>query len=107
LREILWRVTRVTGFQPVLANPATVRGVRVSALTTRLFAYGTLLPGLAPTAMREVVERMRPVGPAAVRGRLFDLGPYPGLVLGAADGEVHGQLLEVPDDPELWLRMDA
>jgi putative glutamine amidotransferase len=76
-------------------------------LITRLFAYGTLLPGLAPTAMQEVVERMRPVGPAAVRGRLFDLGPYPGLVLDVAAGAVHGQLLDVPDDPELWLRMDA
>ena len=76
-------------------------------MITRLFAYGTLLPGLAPTAMREVVERMRPVGLAAVRGRLFDLGPYPGLVLDAVAGSVQGQLLEVPDEPELWLRMDA
>src|SRR4051794_285344 len=77
-------------------------------LSTRLFAYGTLLPGLAPTAMRDVVERMRPIGAATVAGRLYDLGPYPGLVIGSdREGRVLGQLLDVPDDPELWLRMDA
>jgi putative glutamine amidotransferase len=73
----------------------------------RLFAYGTLQPGLAPTSMREVVERFRPVGRATVRGRLFHLGAYPGLVLDDAGGTVHGQVLDVPDDSLAWRRLDA
>src|SRR6185436_15278063 len=61
-----------------------------------LFVYGTLLPGHAPAAMRDVVASLRPVGPATVRGRLYHLGAYPGLVLDAGDasGVVHGMLLE-------------
>src|SRR3954467_15909116 len=91
-------------FQQALPNRDRVRGRRFNS---RLFAYGTLLPGLAPPAMREVVGRMRAAGDATVAGRLYDLGPYPGLVLDETSGPVHGQLLDVPDDPELWLRMDA
>lgn len=72
-----------------------------------LFVYGTLLPGHAPAAMRDVVATMRVVGPATVRGRLYDLGSYPGLVLDVSDDRVHGQVLAVPDDPDAWLRLDA
>jgi gamma-glutamylcyclotransferase (GGCT)/AIG2-like uncharacterized protein YtfP len=39
-----------------------------------LFAYGTLVPR---ESGRRIAEGWRP---DAVRGRLFDLGPYPGLV---------------------------
>src|SRR5262249_52965827 len=39
-----------------------------------LFAYGTLMPADASAAEREGWQ------PDAVRGRLFDLGPYPALV---------------------------
>jgi gamma-glutamylcyclotransferase (GGCT)/AIG2-like uncharacterized protein YtfP len=43
-------------------------------MTEMLFAYGTLIP-------REE-ERLKREGwvPDAVRGRLYDLGPYPGLL---------------------------
>jgi gamma-glutamylcyclotransferase (GGCT)/AIG2-like uncharacterized protein YtfP len=40
----------------------------------RLFAYGTLMPADRDAADREGWR------PDAVRGRLFDLGPYPALV---------------------------
>src|SRR5437764_4730137 len=83
----------------------------------RLFVYGTLLPGQSPPAMRDVVARLRPAGTAAVRGRLYDLGAYPGMVLDPAAGEVLGQVMEMPapsdasdDGPgpaDLWRRMDA
>jgi putative glutamine amidotransferase len=57
--------------------------------------------------MRDVVERMRSVGAAKVRGRLYDLGAYPGIVLDAGAGEVTGQVLELPHDADALLRLDA
>jgi gamma-glutamylcyclotransferase (GGCT)/AIG2-like uncharacterized protein YtfP len=42
--------------------------------TSLLFAYGTLMPADAHSAARGGWEK------DAVRGRLFDLGPYPALV---------------------------
>ena len=68
-----------------------------------LFAYGTLQPGLAPTAMRDIVERFRPLGRATVRGTLYPLGAYPGLALDDAGGTVRGLVLEMPEDPP-WPR---
>ena len=66
-----------------------------------LFVYGTLLPGLAPAAVGEVVNRLRIVGPATVPGRLFYLGSYPGCVLEAnCDSLVHGQVLGIPEPIE-------
>ena len=76
-------------------------------MTDRLFVYGTLLPGRAPTAVRELVDRTRVLCAATLRGRLYDLGSYPGVVIDPDAGTVVGQVLEVPDDPELWLRLDA
>lgn len=42
--------------------------------TTRLFAYGTLAPGDPATVAAGGWE------PDMVRGRLYDLGPYPALI---------------------------
>jgi gamma-glutamylcyclotransferase (GGCT)/AIG2-like uncharacterized protein YtfP len=42
--------------------------------------YGTLRPGRAPAAVAAVVATLRPLGAARVRGRLYDLGAYPGAV---------------------------
>ena len=76
-------------------------------MTDLLFVYGTLLPGRAPTAVRDLIERTRVISAATMRGRLYDLGSYPGVVIDPGAGPVIGQVLEVPDDPELWLRLDA
>jgi gamma-glutamylcyclotransferase (GGCT)/AIG2-like uncharacterized protein YtfP len=67
-----------------------------------VFVYGTLLPGLAPPAVADVVNALRVVGPGTVPGRLYHLGAYPGCVLdGDCDGVIHGQVLEIPDDAVL------
>jgi gamma-glutamylcyclotransferase (GGCT)/AIG2-like uncharacterized protein YtfP len=64
-----------------------------------LFLYGTLLPGLAPRSLVTAVARLRPLGPATVPGRLYDLGPYPGLVPDVSgETRVTGELFAVPDE---------
>jgi gamma-glutamylcyclotransferase (GGCT)/AIG2-like uncharacterized protein YtfP len=79
----------------VLAARARPRlGLLTTATLDHLFAYGTLMTGfvrrplLGPDAIL--------VGPARVRGSLFDFGEYPGLVLDDS-GWVVGELYRVPD----------
>ncbi len=84
-----------------------------SAKPILLFIYGTLHPDRAPREIAPVTRRLRSIGPAIIRGRLLDLGEYPGLVLedsgdaagraqpegGAASGfeDIPGEVFEVPD----------
>lgn len=65
----------------------------------RVFVYGTLRPAVANGEPRLLVEGLRQDGPATVRGRIVDLGDYPGLVEGS--GLVHGDLLVVEDAEQL------
>jgi len=59
-----------------------------------LFVYGTLRPGRAPAAIAPVVATLRRLGPARVRGRLYQLGAYPGAVPDAdAPGWIAGELV--------------
>jgi gamma-glutamylcyclotransferase (GGCT)/AIG2-like uncharacterized protein YtfP len=71
-----------------------------------LFSYGTLLPRLAPAEIRPTVQRLRRVGKGFVRGQLFDLGEYPGAVLGRSGSPIAGQIFELPNDPEVLHRLD-
>lgn len=70
-----------------------------------LFVYGTLHPSCAPGVLSDVVDRMQLVGPATVRGTLYNLGRFPGLVLDGR-GEVHGFVFQLPDDPSAIVRLD-
>ena len=69
-----------------------------------VFVYGTLRPILATGEPRLLVEGLRNDGPAIVQGQLFDLGDYPGLVVGP--GTVHGDLLVV-DTVDQLVALDA
>ena len=73
-------------------------------MTELLFVYGTLLPGMEPPAMSNLVRQFTLLGPATIRGRLYDIGPYPGVLLDD-DGIVRGQLVQVPS-LDLWQRLD-
>jgi gamma-glutamylcyclotransferase (GGCT)/AIG2-like uncharacterized protein YtfP len=69
----------------------------------RLFVYGTLRRGAPMHGLLEPGARF--VGPARFRGRLYDLGAFPGVVASrrAAD-VVHGELFELTGpDPEAAL----
>ncbi len=63
----------------------------------RVFLYGTLRPGHAPPEIADAVSRLRRIGSGTIRGRLHDLGAYPGVVLDDAAAEVRGEVFAVPD----------
>ena len=69
--------------------------------SARLFAYGTLMRGYGLHAV--LARGATAVGPGTVRGRLLDLGRYPGLVDGS--GRVSGEVYRL-DDPELLPVLD-
>jgi gamma-glutamylcyclotransferase (GGCT)/AIG2-like uncharacterized protein YtfP len=71
-----------------------------------IFLYGTLRPGHAPPEIADAVSRLRQIGPGTIRGRLYNLGAYPGVVLDDGAAEVPGQVFAVPDG-ETLTRMDA
>jgi gamma-glutamylcyclotransferase (GGCT)/AIG2-like uncharacterized protein YtfP len=58
-------------------------GSMISARLVRrdslLFVYGTLRPFVDIEVARWLRDHARYVGPATARGRLYDLGPYPGM----------------------------
>jgi gamma-glutamylcyclotransferase (GGCT)/AIG2-like uncharacterized protein YtfP len=69
-----------------------------------LFIYGSLLPGLEAPPMAGIVRRMTLVCEATVRGRLFDFGPFPGVLLDESADVVKGRIVRVP--PDCWSRLD-
>jgi gamma-glutamylcyclotransferase (GGCT)/AIG2-like uncharacterized protein YtfP len=73
-----------------------------------LFLYGTLRPDLARGELVALVQPLCALGQATMRGRLYDLGPYPAAVLDdSADCDIVGQVVALPDDPALLARLDA
>jgi gamma-glutamylcyclotransferase (GGCT)/AIG2-like uncharacterized protein YtfP len=63
-----------------------------------LFVYGTLRPSSAGEG-KTLVRHLQAQGPAMARGLLYDLGSYPGMVLG--DGVVHGEVLQIAQAADL------
>ena len=62
--------------------------------TTRLFVYGTLMPGFGNYA--NIEHLVRSSQPASTEGVLIDLGAYPAMIPGL--GLVKGVLLELDDE---------
>jgi gamma-glutamylcyclotransferase (GGCT)/AIG2-like uncharacterized protein YtfP len=76
-------------------------------MTHHLFVYGTLSPRHAPPEIAPTVKRLRPVGRASVRGRLYDLGEYPGAVLSKNSRSViRGEVFELPGDQSTLTSLD-
>jgi gamma-glutamylcyclotransferase (GGCT)/AIG2-like uncharacterized protein YtfP len=71
-----------------------------------LFIYGTLHPDRAPAEIADAARGLRPVGPGTIRGKLYDLGEYPGVMLDPSTSEtIHGEVFAVPD-AETLARLD-
>jgi gamma-glutamylcyclotransferase (GGCT)/AIG2-like uncharacterized protein YtfP len=71
-----------------------------------LFVYGTLRPFVDIPMARWLRRAARYVGPATSRGRLYDLGSYPGLCAPRAPRElVAGDVYRV-SRPEVWRVLD-
>ena len=76
-------------------------------MTHHLFVYGTLSPRHAPPEIAATVRRLRPVGSASIRGRLYDLGEYPGAVLNKNSRSlIRGQVFELPGDQSTLTSLD-
>jgi len=74
-------------------------------MTEYLFLYGTLLPGDSTEESSRIVGRLKRVGSATVRGRLYDFGDYPGAVLDrTAKSSIKGELFELPNDDDSALK---
>jgi gamma-glutamylcyclotransferase (GGCT)/AIG2-like uncharacterized protein YtfP len=72
-----------------------------------LFVYGTLHPDKAPPEIRDDARKLRLVGRGTVRGKLLDLGEYPGALLGPRyNGTIPGHVFLLPDDAGLLARLD-
>lgn len=62
-----------------------------------VFVYGSLRRGGA-NAMERLFPRAEFVGAARARGRLYDLGEYPGLLVDEACAAVVGEVYEVDEE---------
>ena len=68
-----------------------------------IFIYGSLRRGSA-NAMSKRFPASKFIADATVGGSLYDLGAYPGLVSGASNSHVIGEVYEVDD--ELLIKLD-
>jgi gamma-glutamylcyclotransferase (GGCT)/AIG2-like uncharacterized protein YtfP len=73
-----------------------------------LFVYGSLLSRVRHPMGTRLRREARLVGEAAIQGRLYSLGRYPGLVE-AADGpyRVHGEVYDLKRPPLTLQWLDA
>jgi gamma-glutamylcyclotransferase (GGCT)/AIG2-like uncharacterized protein YtfP len=76
-------------------------------MTDYLFIYGTLMPSEADDEIAHIVRRLRRLGAAYVRGRLYNFGEYPGAVIDhSANTLVRGELVELPADKGILDALD-
>jgi len=72
-----------------------------------LFVYGTLLPDQAPAEIAMSVRKLRRVGEGHIRGRLYDLGEFPGAIVDStAHTSVSGAVFLLPEDPAVLRSLD-
>jgi len=62
-----------------------------------LFVYGTLRTGVGNPLRKEIMYDVELVGPAVIRGKLYDIGRYPGAVPGSdkESRQIKGEVLKI------------
>lgn len=60
-----------------------------------LFVYGSLMSGVQSRVAQTLHQQARLVGQGTIRGYLYDLGQYPGLVLHQQAGCVQGHVFRL------------
>ena len=72
-----------------------------------LFVYGTLHPDRAPAEIAAAVSQLKRIGSGTIRGRLYNLGDYPGVVIDPIhNDDIPGTIFALPDDPTLLAALD-
>ena len=91
-----------------MRSGADARGTVSAATPERLlFVYGTLRRGSPNSRHAMLARAARFIGRARMRGRLYELGGYPGLVPAPeADRWVHGEVYELADPEQLLALLD-
>lgn len=72
-----------------------------------LFVYGTLKREFNHPVAQQISTWMEFIDEASVKGRLYDCGSYPGLVLDVGDSIVRGELFRVLDSERVFSVLDA
>jgi gamma-glutamylcyclotransferase (GGCT)/AIG2-like uncharacterized protein YtfP len=76
-------------------------------MTQHLFVYGTLRKDVRNSMFHLLARHAQFVGRARIRGHLYDLGDYPGVVLSTdQDRWVHGEVYALEDASEVLARLD-
>lgn len=89
---------------PEAYRPAIARGVTPPAVSATPLWNEEQFPEL----LRAVSQRLQYAGSGQVRGRLYDLGPYPAAVVDPqADSDIHGDVYWLPPDPAVLVSLDA
>ena len=72
-----------------------------------LFVYGTLHPDRAPAEIAAAVSQLKRIGSGTIRGRLYNLGDYPGVVIDPDhNDEIPGTIFALPNDPAILTALD-
>jgi pyruvate carboxylase len=60
-----------------------------------LFVYGTLRKGFSSPVYKSIVEDIEWMGYSTVKGRLYDIGEYPGAVPSDSEDLIIGEIIRI------------
>ena len=63
--------------------------------TCYLFVYGTLRKGFSSPIYKSIVEDIEWMGYSRVKGKLFDIGEYPGAVPCESENYIVGEIIKI------------
>lgn len=77
-------------------------------MLNKLFVYGTLLNDIHSMIANHLKTHSKFIGDGTVKGKLYDLGSYPGLIyLPEADTVVFGQVFELNTPQDILATLDT